>query len=255
MFPLHQGGELCFKISPSPHRQDNIPQDLIPAQYAEIHGSDMITSMENGRRRNLTSMDSNEVARDNKNNSMKKMMHRVIERQRRQEMAIHHASLRALLPLEFIRVTRVCLGFQGKRSISDHMNEAVNYVKYLQKKIREISAKRDGLKKLSNSSFVASPSGSSNKYSSSSLALHPYPGGIEITFDSDHLMGRDLPLSKVLQVLVEEGISVINCVSTKVNERLFHSVQTEVNDPTCLNLSELRQKLTLLVSSTSDLSK
>ncbi|KAJ6761263.1 ACHAETE-SCUTE TRANSCRIPTION FACTOR-RELATED [Salix purpurea] len=245
MFPLHQGGELCFKISPSPHQQDNIPPDLIPAQYAEIHGSDMTKSMEKGRRRNLTSMDSNEVARDNKNSSMKKMMHRVIERQRRQEMAIHHASLRALLPLEFIR---------GKRSISDHMNEAVNYIKYLQKKIREISAKRDGLKKLSNSSFVASPSGSSNKYSSSSLALHPYPGGIEITFASD-LMGRDLPLSKVLQVLVEEGISVINCVSTKVNERLFHSVQTEVNDPTCLNLSELRQKLTLLVSSTSDLSK
>ena len=104
MFPLHQGGELCFKISPSPHQQDNIPQDLILAQYAEIHGSDMTNNMENGRQRTLISMDSNEVARDNKNNSMKKMMHRVIERQRRQEMAIHHASLRALLPLEFIRV-------------------------------------------------------------------------------------------------------------------------------------------------------
>jgi len=119
------------------------------------------------------------------------------------------------------------LGFQGKRSISDHMNEAVNYIKYLQKKIKETSAKRDELKKLSDFSSVASPSGCSNKSSSSSVALQPYPGGIEITFDSD-LMGRDLPLSRVLQVLLEEGISVINCVSTKVNERLFHSVQTEV---------------------------
>jgi len=119
------------------------------------------------------------------------------------------------------------LGFQGKRSISDHMNEAVNYIDYLQKKIKETSAKRDELKKLFDFSSVASPSGCSNKYSSSSVALQPYPGGIEITFDSD-LMGRDLPLSRVLQVLLEEGISVINCVSTKVNERLFHSVQTEV---------------------------
>ncbi|KAJ6869687.1 hypothetical protein NC651_034423 [Populus alba x Populus x berolinensis] len=255
MFPLHQGGELCFKISSSPHQQDNIPQDLILAhQYAEIHGSDITNSMEKGRRRNIISMDNNEVARDNTNNSKKKMMHRDVERQRRQEMATLYASLRALLPLEFIKATRVCLGFQGKRSISDHMNEAVNYIDYLQKKIKETSATRDELKKLSNISSGASPSGCSNKYSSSSVALQPYPGGIEITFDSD-LMGRDLPLSRVLQVLLEEGISVINCVSTKVNERLFHSIQTEVNDPTSLNLSELWQKLTLLVSSTSDLSK
>ncbi|XP_011041656.1 PREDICTED: transcription factor bHLH118-like [Populus euphratica] len=247
MFPLHQGGELCFKISSSPHQQDNIPQDLILAhQYAEIHGSDITNNMEKGRRRNITSMDNDEAARDNNMiNSKKKMMHRDIERQRRQEMATLHASLRALLPHEFIK---------GKRSISDHMNEAVNYIKYLQKKIKETSAKRDKLKKLSDLSSVASPSGCSNKYSSSSVALQPYPGGIEITFDSD-LMGRDLPVSRVLQVLLEEGISVINCVSTKVNERLFHSVQTEVNDPTCLNLSELWQKLTLVVSSTSDLSK
>lgn len=246
MFPSHQGGELCFKISSSPHQQDNIPQDLILAhQYAEIHGSDITNSMEKGRRRNIISMDNNEVARDNNNNSKKKMMHRDIERQRRQEMTTLYASLRALLPLEFIK---------GKRSISDHMNEAVNYIDYLQKKIKETSAKRDELKKLSNFSSGASPSGCSNKYSSSSVALQPYPGGVEITFDSD-LMGRDFPLSRVLQVLLEEGISVINCVSTRVNERLFHSVQTEVNDPTSLYLSELWQKLTLLVSSTSDLSK
>ncbi|KAI5563390.1 hypothetical protein BDE02_15G115000 [Populus trichocarpa] len=246
MFPLHQGGELCFKISSSPHQQDNIPDLILAHQYAEIHGStDITNNMEKGRRRNIISMDNNEAARDNNNNSKKKMMHRDIERQRRQEMTTLYASLRALLPLEFIK---------GNRSISDHMNEAVNYIKYLQKKIKETSAKRDELKKLSDFSSVASPSGCSNKSSSSSVALQPYPGGIEITFDSD-LMGRDLPLSRVLQVLLEEGISVINCVSTKVNERLFHSVQTEVNDPTCLNLSELWQKLTLVVSSTSDLSK
>ncbi|KAJ6889564.1 hypothetical protein NC652_030339 [Populus alba x Populus x berolinensis] len=139
-------------------------------------------------------------------------------------------------------------GNEGKRSISDHMNESVNYIKYLQKKIKELSAKRDGLKKFSNLSFD-SPSGSSNKYSPiSPVTLQPYPGGIEVVFDSD-FRGQDFPLSRVLQVLLEEGISVVNCVSTKVNERLFHTVQTEINDPACLNLSELRQKLTLRVVS------
>lgn len=235
MFPLHQGDELCFNISSDPHQQHDIPQDLILARYAALQGSDTTNKMENGRRRFLISMDGNEVARDHSKNNNKKMMHRNIERQRRQEMTTLHASLRALLPLEFIK---------GKRSISDHMNESVNYIKYLQKKIKELSAKRDGLRKFSNLSFD-SPSGSSNKYSPiSPVTLQPYPGGIEVVFDSD-FRGQDFPLSRVLQVLLEEGISVVNCVSTKVNERLFHTVQTEINDPACLNLSELRQKLTL----------
>ncbi|CAK7337141.1 unnamed protein product [Dovyalis caffra] len=173
--------------------------------------------MESGRPRNSISMDNNEFARTSNNNGKKKMMHREIERQRRQEMATLYASLRAFLPLEFIK---------GKRSISDHMNQAVNYIKYLQKKIKELSAKKDRLRKLSNLGVVASASGSSKKYSASSVALQAYPGGIEIIFDSD-LKGRDLPLSRVLQVLLEEGISVVNCVSTKVNERLFHTVQTQ----------------------------
>ncbi|KAB5532393.1 hypothetical protein DKX38_019063 [Salix brachista] len=241
MFPLHQGDELCFNTSSNPHQQHSIPQDLILAQHAALHGSDTATKMENGRRRNLISMDNNEVARD------QKMMHRNIERQRREEMTTLYASLRALLPLDFIK---------GKRSISDHMNESVNYIKYLQKKIKELSARRDGLKKLSNLSFDAPPSESSNKYSPiSSVTLQPYPGGLEIVLDSD-FRGQDFPLSRVLQVLLEDGISVVNCVSTRVNERLFQTVQTEVDDPASLNLSELRQKLTLLVvSSTSDLSK
>jgi hypothetical protein len=64
--------------------------------------------MENDRRRFLISMDSNhEVARDHSKNNNKKMMHRNIERQRRQEMTTLYASLRALLPLEFIKVRKV----------------------------------------------------------------------------------------------------------------------------------------------------
>uniref|UniRef100_A0A6N2KDX9 BHLH domain-containing protein n=1 Tax=Salix viminalis TaxID=40686 RepID=A0A6N2KDX9_SALVM len=234
MFPLHQGDELCFNTSSNPHQQHSIPQDLILAQYAALHGSDTATKMENGRRRNLISMDNNnEVARD------QKMMHRNIERQRREEMTTLYASFELYSLLIF------------KGFVWDFRES------YLQKKIKELSAKRDGLKKLSNLSFDAPPSESSNKYSPiSSVTLHPYPGGVEI--------GARSSLSRVLQVLLEDGISVVNCVSTKVNERLFHTVQTEVqsiavnyqvDDPASLNLSELRQKLTLLVvSSTSDLS-
>lgn len=48
----------------------------------------------------------------------------------------------------------------------------------------------------------------------------------------------------MLVVLVDEGLHVVSCFSTKSEEFLFHStIQTEVNDPTSVNISRLQQKL------------
>ena len=118
------------------------------------------------------------------------------------------------------------MGFQGKRSISDHMNEAVNYIKYMQKNIKELGAKRDELKMLSNSKMVnheAEPK-------SSTFTVHENNGvvGIEITSG----MGEEgLTLSQLMQLLLEEGLEVVSYLSTKVNGRLVHSVQCEVRSP------------------------
>lgn len=104
MFPLQQGNELCFQISSN--TRNEIPQDLITSHPALYGSTDVADDLGQSRRRKSISMDNDQSARDNSNDK-KKLLHRDIERQRRQEMTTLYASLRSLLPLEYIKV-RTC---------------------------------------------------------------------------------------------------------------------------------------------------
>lgn len=101
MFPLHSGDELFFNAS-NPHQQYNIPEDLIFGRDSQDASNITNNSGKSRRRRKSCAMDTADDT--NSDNNKKKMMHRDIERQRRQEMATLHASLRSLLPLEYIKV-------------------------------------------------------------------------------------------------------------------------------------------------------
>jgi len=107
MFPLHQGSnDLVIQFSNSPHEQQHkISQDLIlDNNYSSllINDSDKIFSFSCQPNNELLY----EAAKnhDNSNEQMRKTIHREIEKKRRQEMATYTASLRSLLPLEFIKV-------------------------------------------------------------------------------------------------------------------------------------------------------
>ncbi|TYI70467.1 hypothetical protein E1A91_D08G223000v1 [Gossypium mustelinum] len=128
--------------------------------------------------------------------------------------------------------------------MSDHMNEAVNYIKHLEKKFKDLDAKRHELKRVSDLASV----GSRTKPAAASISHHcfiirPCLIGIEIMFRCG-VEDQDLSSSRVLAVLVDEGLHVVSCFSTKSEEFLFHStIQTEVNDPTSVNISRMQQKL------------
>ncbi|VVB10202.1 unnamed protein product [Arabis nemorensis] len=165
------------------------------------------------------------------NNDMEKMMHREIERQRRQEMASLYASLRSLLPLHYI---------QGKRSTSDQVNEAVNYIKYLQRKNKELSSRRDELMLLSGGSFLNDCKHDMKIVNH--VVVRQCLVGVEIVFSS-RFCGGQPRLSSVLQVLSENGLCLVNSISSIVDDRLIYTIQAEVKSITLVDLAELEERL------------
>ncbi|GMY17415.1 transcription factor bHLH36-like [Fagus crenata] len=167
----------------------------------------------------LATPDNNE---QNLSNYERKIMRRVTERQRREQLASLYGSLRLILPLEFIK---------GKRSASDLLKEAVNYIKHQTEKIQGLHVKRDQLKKPSDSTAFIRGNESSNNCSLNYVTARLCSDGVEIVMTSWLREEGNLLLSKVVKLLVEEGLSVVRCVSNKTNGRLFLTIQSEVCDP------------------------
>lgn len=111
------------------------------------------------------------------------------------------------------------------------MSEAVKYINHLKKNIRELETKRNELKELLNLRNNINQIDSENrKYSNRCFTIRPSCGGIQVVICSPY--GEEyrtvLPLSRVLKVLLEEGISIFSCISAKINTNFVHTIQSEV---------------------------
>ncbi|AES62639.2 putative transcription factor bHLH family [Medicago truncatula] len=236
MFPLQRCNELAKPLSNSlnHHQHHKISEDLILDDCDSLVIDFSLKKMDTNRPPNkLFYIDrANHGSNRNSIEDKKKMVHREIEKQRRQEMATLHTSLRSLLPLHFIK---------GKRSLSDQMNEAVNYINHLKKNMKELSYKRDELKKLSN------PSLKNKSHVSCSFTIHKNNRtvGIEISTKTGFIE-EGAPLSKFLEQLMRYGLDVVSCFSIQVNGKLLHSVQCEVINSDSVDLTELRRNLSNL---------
>ncbi|KAJ4955532.1 hypothetical protein NE237_012315 [Protea cynaroides] len=208
-FPLQQSNELFFQARSPAGQQHTDPQQDTLFIMADLDCDD-------------------ETCNENKK---KKVAHKEVERQRRKEMAGLYASLWTLLPIEYLK---------GKRSISDHMNEAGNYVRDLGNRIQELNHKRDELRKMTNS-WNCLPD---------NVTVRPCGGGVEVVINSG-LRNGEFPLSRVMRELVDQGFIVVSCFSTTMNQRSLHTVQSEVSDLTTVDLSGLQQKLSNLIASSS----
>lgn len=119
--------------------------------------------------------------------------------------------------------------------MSDHMQEATNYIKDLQKGIQELSDKRDRLKNSystsgssssSSSSYCVAPQNPCYSRASDFVIVTSTRAGVEVIINTALI--EELPLSRVLKLLIDEGLSTISCTSAQVNDRLLHTIESEV---------------------------
>ncbi|KAM3376153.1 transcription factor [Capsicum galapagoense] len=197
----------------------------IPSTPSQLHHQDLVKNDSNYKKKRQA----NDNERDSlirKNLVEKKILHRDIERHRRHEMATLCAALRSNLSYESTK---------GKRSLSDHMQGAVNYIKHLENNIKELEIKR---KKLENLALCSSKD---DKCFRDYVTINSCDCGVEI------LINERVSLSRVLKELVKRQLNVVSCVSTKLDERLLHRIQLEENDVSCTYMDGLEQKLAEMI--------
>ncbi|GMH09063.1 hypothetical protein Nepgr_010903 [Nepenthes gracilis] len=234
MFPLDQNGELSFQISNDSYQQRQEEEDLMFLEnMSHVEGINLANSIAHGHCRRGKKSVADDSKSNNDDYNKRKIIHRDIERKRRQEMANRYTFLRSILPLEYIK---------GRRSMCDHITAAINYIKHLQNNIKQLEIKREELKK----SQGHGEEGRSSHCSSDGVAIHPCRGGLVIEITAG-LQETRFFISRALKELHGGGLKAISCVSYKENQRFFHIIHCEASDTECIDLSRLRKRLTDIV--------
>ncbi|XP_076908790.1 transcription factor bHLH118-like [Bidens hawaiensis] len=229
MIYLQQSGEIYHEI-PSSSSLRNNQQDLIVNLHDHVNMEGINQNLEpskTGKRRRDRATTMRNPAEDLKSENMdRKMVHRETEKKRREDISKLYASLGGLLPLNVVK---------GRRSISDCIQQAVNYIKHMQENIELLSVKRDKIKKMRDKNVKESLLNVVSISSSNG-------GSFEIQINSCSIEDG-FSLSKILKALLDDGLDVINCTSKKINKRLLHSIQSEATDTTFTELSMMQQRL------------
>ncbi|GLJ55103.1 hypothetical protein SUGI_1182640 [Cryptomeria japonica] len=150
----------------------------------------------------------------------KQIIHKMIERQRRKEMNSLYSELWLLLPEKTIR---------GKRLVTDQVEEAANYIRYLEEQIKDLTKERDkkkthavcfkGVEISKPLEFQESDEGfpSVKIISFGSAAFQVYINSIQ----------NQIALSDILLVLEECRVEVVSAASSVTNGNAFHTVHAK----------------------------
>ena len=130
--------------------------------------------------------------------------------------------------------------------MSDNMQEAVNYISHLQKRVEELRAKRDELKNTSDQVTERGESTCLTSCVQESVAVEASRAGVRVIVRTP--LSGGVSVSRVLDLLLREGLVVVSCVSTNLEERSLHSIESEVLLVDSLNATGVRARIVVFLS-------
>lgn len=84
------------------------------------------------------------------------------------------------------------------------------------------------------------------------MSIHTFSGAMDIEINARVGEEDVFPLSRVLHVLIQEGLNVVDCVSSRVNQRRIYVIRCEVSDEISIDSSQLQQRLMSEIGSADD---
>lgn len=117
------------------------------------------------------------------------------------------------------------------RSASDQIHEATKYIRNMQNKVRQLEMKRDNMKKSQENEKLGllREKGSCSKSLPTTVAVQRCSTGVEVLVSCDVTAeGQNPRLSRILQLLLEVGLDVVECNCTTFNGRLNYMIQSQV---------------------------
>ncbi|XP_057836892.1 transcription factor bHLH36-like [Cryptomeria japonica] len=170
----------------------------------------------------------------------KKVVHKVTERQRRKDMNSLCSELRSLLPQESLK---------GKRSLSDQVLEAVNYVRYLENQIKDLTKQRDDINtravcyKGVNIPEPLQLLGSDEGFPSVKI-ISLGSATFQVTINA---LKSQIALSDVAVALEEARLEILSASFSSISESVFITVHTKASYPKATNMEGLYVKLRHLI--------
>ncbi|KAH7545997.1 hypothetical protein FEM48_Zijuj01G0154200 [Ziziphus jujuba var. spinosa] len=156
---------------------------------------------------------------------------KTIERNRRNQMKVLYSKLNSLVPHQNSREVT---------SLTDQLDEAANYIKKLQTSLERMKEKKDslmGIERSSNnaggmmiSSNSTSCGGMAAGVKSPQIEIHIIGSALEIVL----ITGLDFQFmfNETIRVLHEEGADIINASFSVVEDSVFHTIHSKIEEST-----------------------
>nr|UFA45746.1 bHLH52 [Pinus massoniana] len=173
-----------------------------------------------------------------------KRNHKMIERQRRKEMKVLFSQLRSLLPEENLR---------GKRTVSEQVLEAVNYVYHLQRKVEGLSSQRETMKVNSDQNAKVSlekfcnetPQFVGSDGECPAVKINSAGSAVQILTNA---LENEIAYSDILFALEHSEPEIVNAASSAINNKVYHTIHAKVLNLNTFNIHTLYHKLWHLIS-------